>query len=118
MVEEMKVKEGYKKTEVGIIPEDWRVVTFGEAFSFLSTGNNSRSEIKEQGTIQYIHYGDIHTKWRYVLDCDKDNIPFIDEIKVKSLPKLEEGDLIIADASEDYEGIGVSVEIKNIKIEK
>jgi len=118
MVEEMKVKEGYKKTEVGIIPEDWRVVTFGEAFSFLSTGNNSRSEIKEQGTIQYIHYGDIHTKWRYVLDCDKDNIPFIDEIKVKSLPKLEEGDLIIADASEDYEGIGVSVEIKNIKNRK
>ena len=53
MVEEMKVKEGYKKTEVGIIPEDWRVVTFGEAFSFLSTGNNSRSEIgsKEQFNI-------------------------------------------------------------------
>jgi len=118
MVEEMKVKDGYKKTEVGVIPEDWRVITFGEAFSFLSTGNNSRSETKEQGTIQYIHYGDIHTKWRYVLDCDNDNIPFIDEIKVKSLPKLEEGDLIIADASEDYEGIGVSVEIKNIKNRK
>ena len=118
MVKERKVPEGYKITDVGVIPEDWQVISFGDAFSFLTTGNNSRSELKEQGTFQYIHYGDIHTKWRYILDCDKNNIPYIDEIKAKGLPKLEEGDLIIADASEDHEGVGVSVEIKNVRNRK
>ncbi|MEQ8190652.1 MAG: restriction endonuclease subunit S, partial [Candidatus Eremiobacterota bacterium] len=29
-------------------------------------------------------------------------------------PLLEEGDLLLADASEDYEGLGASIEIKNI----
>lgn len=30
MVEEMKIKDGYKKTEVGIIPEDWEVKKLGD----------------------------------------------------------------------------------------
>jgi type I restriction enzyme S subunit len=27
-----QVKPGYKKTEVGVIPEDWEVATFGASF--------------------------------------------------------------------------------------
>jgi len=118
MVEERNVPKGYKMTEVGVIPENWRVVTFGEAFDFLPTGNNSREEMKTQGIVQYIHYGDIHTKWSYILDCDKNYIPFIDEILVRNLPIIEEGDLIIADASEDYAGIGISIEVKNVRERK
>jgi type I restriction enzyme, S subunit len=93
---------------------DWEVKTFKECFEFLSTGTNSRSELSEYGTIGYIHYGDIHTQWNLVLDCAKNNIPLIDKEKVNKLPILKDGDLILADASEDYEGIGISVEIKNI----
>ena len=115
MVDKVDVREGYKMTELGIIPEDWRVVRFESAFKFLSSGNNSRNDLRDQGTTNYIHYGDIHTKWDNILDCDKESIPFIDSDKVKRLPKLENGDLIIADASEDYDGIGKCVEIKNIK---
>lgn len=115
MVEEMKLREGYKETQVGVIPEDWEVVSFETAFKFLSSGNNSRNDLRDQGTTNYIHYGDIHTKWNNVLDCDKEGIPFIDSDKVKRLPKLEDGDLILADASEDYEGIGKAIEIKNIR---
>jgi type I restriction enzyme, S subunit len=29
-----QLKEGYKQTEVGIIPEDWAVVPLGEILSF------------------------------------------------------------------------------------
>ena len=93
----------------------WEVKTFRECFDFLSTGNNSRSDLSEYGNVGYIHYGDIHTQWNLVLDCDKDNIPLINKEKVKGLPTLKDGDLIIADASEDYEGLGVSIEIKNIQ---
>jgi len=112
------VPPGYKKTDVGVIPQDWDVLKLGDVFKFLQTGNNSRSDLSEFGEIKYIHYGDLHTKWKYFLDCSKDTIPSIDKNKVKDLPLLEEGDLIMADASEDYEGTGTSVEIKNIRNEK
>lgn len=95
---------------------EWQVKTFGEIFKFLSTGNNSRSDLCEYGEeVKYIHYGDIHTKWRFFLDCSKDIIPSINKDKVKNLPLLENGDLVMADASEDYDGLGISVEIKNIE---
>jgi len=97
---------------------EWEVKTFEECFSFLPTGSNSRSELSEYGDIKYIHYGDIHTKWSLILDCEKEILPLIAEEKVKNLPLLEDGDLVIADASEDFEGTGKSIEIKNVKGEK
>lgn len=118
MVGEKSIPEGYKETEVGVIPEDWEVKRLGEVFSFLQTGTNSRSDLIDEGNIQYIHYGDIHTKWDSILDCSVAQIPYIEEKKVKKLPLLREGDLIIVDASEDYEGLGKSIEIKNIGEQK
>ncbi|MCH8473985.1 MAG: restriction endonuclease subunit S [Opitutales bacterium] len=37
-----QLKKGYKQTEVGVIPEDWEVVTIGDICSFLSGGTPSR----------------------------------------------------------------------------
>lgn len=118
MAENMKISEGYKMTEVGVIPEEWEVISFGESFRFLSTGNNARSELSDSGTVNYIHYGDIHTKWKYTLDVSNSIMPFIDEVKIKHLPFLKDGDLVMVDVSEDYDGIGLSVEIKNIRNKK
>jgi type I restriction enzyme S subunit len=106
-------KPGYKQTEVGLIPEEWEVKKLGEVFQFLATANNSRSDLLENGEIKYIHYGDIHTLWKSFLDCSSDALPLIQRDKVKNVPFLEDGDLVMADASEDYEGLGISVEVKN-----
>ncbi|QOY37339.1 restriction endonuclease subunit S [Anaerobacillus isosaccharinicus] len=114
MVNSKTIPEGYKLTDVGVIPKDWSVRSFGEIFTFLSTGSNSRSDLSQSGDIKYIHYGDIHTKWRNILDCKKDTLPYISSEKVKNLPFIEEGDLVLADASEDYENIGISVEVINV----
>ena len=100
------------------IPIDWEIKSFDELFEFVRTGTNSRDDLKERGDIQYIHYGDIHTKWHIILDCNSEQIPWIDKAKVLKLPFLMEGDLIIADASEDYEGSGVSILLKNVKNRK
>jgi type I restriction enzyme, S subunit len=97
---------------------EWKVKTIGEMFQFLATANNPRSELLNDGNIQYIHYGDIHTRWKSFLDCDREKLPFISEQKVRMIPFLEDGDLVMADASEDYSGVGVSVEIKNIRDRK
>jgi type I restriction enzyme S subunit len=91
----------------------WEVKKLGEIFQFLNTANNSRSDLSENGEIKYIHYGDIHTKWISFLDCSSDELPLIQRDKVRNVPFLEDGDLVMADASEDYAGIGISIEVKN-----
>jgi type I restriction enzyme S subunit len=106
------------KTRLPGFEGEWEVYKFGDIFQFLKTGSNSRSDLLDNGNVKYIHYGDIHAKSTSFLDCKNENLPFIDENKVQNLPNLEDGDLIMVDASEDYEGIGKSVEIINAKDQK
>jgi len=119
----LKPKKGYKSIpwlfgkEIEI-PKEWNIKTIDNVCDFLISGTNSRSDLNENGEIYYIHYGDIHTKWNLVLDCDLEEIPRIDKEKVSKLPLLKEGDLVIADASEDVEGSGTSVTLKNVKNKK
>ncbi len=96
------------------IPVSWRVERFGDVFDFLSTATYSRDILKESGEVQYLHYGDIHTKYNFHLDFTKNNLPFITEIERRNYPYMKNGDLVLADASEDYDGVGKGVEIKNL----
>ncbi|MBE0448758.1 MAG: restriction endonuclease subunit S, partial [Actinobacteria bacterium] len=106
-----KTHTGYKQTELGEIPEDWEVVSYGQAFQFLLTATNSRSDLGEDGDTLYVHYGDVHMRWDSVVDFSKDYVPTIARHKVGKSSLLKDGDLVMADASEDYEGIGKSVEV-------
>jgi type I restriction enzyme, S subunit len=106
--------KGYKQTELGEIPEDWDVKTYDDVFSFYTTASNSRDDLSENGLISYIHYGDIHTKWNITLDMSISNLPGIDRHKFKGAAFIKDGDVIMADASEDYEGIGKSIEVCGI----
>jgi hypothetical protein len=36
----MEVRREYKKTEVGIIPKDWDVVTLGDLKPFVTSGSS------------------------------------------------------------------------------
>ncbi|MBN2403738.1 MAG: restriction endonuclease subunit S [Spirochaetes bacterium] len=113
-----KIRKGYKQTEVGVIPEDWKLISYDEIFDFLPTATYSRAELSENDEIKYVHYGDIHTKCNNFLDCDKIELPTIKKEQQKEYSLLKDGDLLIVDASEDYEGVGKSVEIKNLKNKK
>ncbi|MFN7747836.1 MAG: restriction endonuclease subunit S [Cyclobacteriaceae bacterium] len=95
--------------------EGWEVKTYGEIFDFLNTATYSRSELVDDGEIRYVHYGDIHMKWKYFLDVESSKLPSIRESQLKNYSIVKEGDLIMADASEDYAGIGKSVEVKNVE---
>lgn len=61
-----------------------------------------RKETKEFTGFKYIHYGDIHTKVANIINED-DNLPNIEVGKYEVLKKY---DIVVADASEDYQGIG------------
>jgi type I restriction enzyme S subunit len=110
-----------------VIPNDWTAPEFGEVFSFLKTFSFSREQLTGERTadeIRNIHYGDIHSTYQNeILDLDVEKtVPFLkdgilakENFENEEFPALQDGDLIIADASEDYEGICTAVELKNIK---
>ena len=96
------------------LPLDWNLQTIDNSFKFLKTGSNPRKDLHKTGQIQYIHYGDIHTKWNTIVDCNTAQIPYIDKHKIKNLTLLKNNDLIISDVSEDYVGSGSSILLKNV----
>ncbi|WP_133063119.1 restriction endonuclease subunit S [Flavobacterium branchiophilum] len=114
----------YKNTAIGLIPSDWEIERFDNVFELFSTNSFSRDNLvyeKSKNEIQNIHYGDIHSKFKFeILDCETEKLPYIkDELILKQkFNFIKDGDLIITDASEDYDGVGQSVEVKNIGTKK
>lgn len=102
---------------------EWEEKKLGDFLEFYSTNSLSRECLNyESGKIRNIHYGDIHMKFPTILDAKKEIIPFInkdiDISKIKEDSYCKDGDLIIADASEDYNDIGKVIEIENIDNDK
>ncbi|MCQ2332798.1 MAG: restriction endonuclease subunit S [Paludibacteraceae bacterium] len=90
--------------------EDWVENTFDELFKPYSTASYSREEMIE-GNVLCIHYGDIHTKYGSVVYLDSDEIQTITKEQAGRYTRLKDGDIIMADASEDYEGIGKCIAV-------
>ena len=111
-----QIKQGAMQTllnpfdENGKLKDGWSMTTYGEAFDFMSTAAYSRADLGEEGS-GYVHYGDIHTSWENHLNLAKIDLPTINIEMAKPYTYLKDGDLIMADASEDYDGIGKSVEV-------
>ena len=101
---------------------DWRKVKFSESFVFHNTNSYSRALLAEVGEVMNIHYGDIHTKFSMLFDVSKEIVPFlndqIDFTKIAENQFLKEGDLVIADASEDYKDIGKAIEVVHLNNQK
>ncbi|MCY3770992.1 MAG: restriction endonuclease subunit S [Gemmatimonadetes bacterium] len=111
-----KVPKGYKRTEVGVIPSDWSMYSIGDLFDYLRTASNSRAELGDTGDVAYVHYGDIHTRFHHFIDFSRDKLPRLSVDKGVTANRLREGDLIVADASEDETGVGKSVEVRNLGV--
>ncbi|MBW7571249.1 restriction endonuclease subunit S [Caproiciproducens faecalis] len=110
------VKEGYKQTEAGFIPEDWDTITFRECFDVLPNNTLSRAELNyNSGKIKNIHYGDVLIKFPEILDCERETLPFVNPECVSKLSTavLQDGDIIIADTAEDNT-VGKATEVIGI----
>lgn len=101
-----------KDSEIGRIPKEWEVKRLDECFEFFGGYSASRAELSEEGVL-YLHYGDIHLRTRSYIDTNDDSgwMPRYDVNKEKKGASLDNGDIVFADASEDYEGVGKSVVI-------
>ena len=113
------MQQGYKHTELGVIPESWGTVAFNKCFKILSNNTLSRAELSdEEGSVKNIHYGDILVKYDNVLNCATERISYIRDVnKTKNCMFLANGDLVIADTAED-ETVGKAVEIINVGEQK
>ncbi len=102
---------------------NWQEYLFKEVYSFKTTNSLSRDNLNYiSGKVRNIHYGDIHTKFKSLFDLKNEHVPFINEdIDLSRIPDecyVQKGDLIIADASEDYEDVGKAIEIQSLNNEK
>ena len=102
--------------------DNWETLKLGDFLEFISTNSFSRAKLNlDDGKVKNIHYGDIHTKYPTIVDVEKEEIPFInineDTSKFKKEQFCKDGDLIIADASEDYADIGKAIELINVNID-
>jgi len=101
------------KTRLPGFKSKWKEFTLGEHLIFLKNGINSRSELSDNEGVRYLHYGDIHASPAATIDARNKQIPSLSHDKASQLDRLQTGDLIFVDASEDTIGIGKSIEIKN-----
>ncbi len=92
--------------------DEWNMTRLGNHVTFLRNGVNSRAELLLEGRIKYLHYGDVHaSKDVYISTV---SLPCLPDFKASSLDRLQDGDLIFADASEDISGVSKSVEVRDV----
>lgn len=110
-----EVPQGYKKTKIGIVPNDWEVENFDDVFTIVSNNVLSRNDMNEvEGYFLNIHYGDILTIYNENLNCSEEKIPFINkDVEMKNYQLLNDGYVVFSDTAEDYT-VGKAVELLNV----
>jgi type I restriction enzyme S subunit len=88
--------------------KNWEKSNVSELVEIRKSYSYSRNEESEYGMVSHIHYGDIHSKFNNIID-NNSKLPFLKLIEIKDLVLLEKGDIILADASEDYNGLGTTI---------
>lgn len=94
---------------------DWREKRLGSVFCWIGANSLSRAMLTDEPqAVQNIHYGDIHGHFSARFKQDEAGAPFI---RPDAMPNVADdaycqpGDIVIADASEDYADIGKAIEI-------
>ena len=84
---------------------EWEEKKLGDTGVFRKSYSFSRAK-EGEGIYRHIHYGDIHSKLPEIV-YDNNLLPQIKENK--DFVKVQKGDLIFADASEDYDDLGKAI---------
>ncbi|MBD3842510.1 MAG: restriction endonuclease subunit S [Campylobacterales bacterium] len=90
-----QIKQGYKQTKVGIIPEDWEVVRLGDICIFYKGKGISKENLSEEG-IPCIRYGELYTTYNEKID----NVISKTNVDVKELFLSKSNDIIIPASGE------------------
>lgn len=117
-------KRLFSRDEIGDMSYEMKAVKFTELFQIIRSYSVSREglqDVNDSESIYCIHYGDIHALYENeFLDFSKQNrIPCLrNELAINETDYLKDGDIIMADASEDYDGVGEIIEVLNLDNKK
>ncbi len=110
----MVIKMNVPKLRFKEFKDEWNAFNLKNYFKYFSTNSLSRAQLCNSGILKNIHYGDIHKKYGAITLSD-DILTYVkDHDYNNKFTICRNGDLIIVDASEDYEGIGKATEILGI----
>ena len=104
LLSKMFPKKGQTQPEIRLagFSGDWVEVTLRSLVDTVKSYPLSRNfETSDLTTYRYIHYGDIHRSKLKVIDSQN----LLPNICIGNYELLRKGDLVVADASEDYEGV-------------
>ncbi|MGJ0303833.1 restriction endonuclease subunit S [Aliarcobacter cryaerophilus] len=109
-----QIKQGYKQTKVGIIPEDWEVFYFDKIFIFSTGKNIKQNEASPDFEIPCVRYGELYHLYNEIITkvINKTNLD-------KSELLFSKGDeILLPSAGEDPLDIGSAsaLTLKNIAI--
>ena len=97
-----EVPVGYKRTELGVIPEDWKVMRLGEIGPFSKGSGIKREDVSETG-VPCIRYGELYTRYHNYITNPVSRIPL--NVALSSTT-ISYGDLLFAGSGETTEEIG------------
>nr|WP_307990637.1 restriction endonuclease subunit S [uncultured Niameybacter sp.] len=100
---------------LGDIPRGWKILKFRHIFKYTSGLSITKSERVEAG-VSCINYGEIHSKFPFILDSKNVDFFKIDEIYLNANSNriIKDGDFIFADTSEDLAGCGNFIYIQKV----
>ena len=108
----MEVKAGYKKTEVGVIPEDWSAINIGNLLEFKN-GLNKAKEFFGKGT-PIVNYMDIFCNPGLLKQDVKGKVTLTED-EIRNY-RVKKGDVFFTRTSETVDEIGMSsVMLENMK---
>jgi len=99
------MKQGYKKTKIGVIPKEWEVKKLGEIGVFKTSSVNKKIE-KNEKIVKLVNYMDVYKNTHI-----EKNFNFaITSIKEENINKvdLKKGDILFTPSSETPNDIGHS----------
>lgn len=101
----------------------WLAPKLADLYRFKRTNALSRDNLNyESGRVRTIHYGDIHTKFKPLFRVEDERVPYVN---LDAAPDgfdddafCEEGDIVLADASEDMSDVGKAIEVVSLDGER
>ncbi len=96
------VPEGYRMSEVGVIPEDWEVKSLENIGLFKKGKNIPKKDLTSEG-VPCVLYGEIYTKYNFTSKKLRSFIPLAIAQQSTSINK---GDILFAGSGETVDEIG------------
>lgn len=101
----VRVKEGYKDTEIGVIPEEWKVVKLGDIGQFRKGKGIKKDEVLSGG-LSCIRYGEIYTTYNHVV---RNTNSYISKETAENSMMISKNEIVFAGSGETVEDIGKAV---------